>query len=70
VSRLVVTASCTVSDGGQSKTFRKGDVVEASAALVTALGANARAVAGPAATHSTPTRDDTGEPFSVSNANA
>jgi hypothetical protein len=62
----VITSPCTVSDGGQSKTFRKGDTLEASATLVTALGANARAATTSAAGRS-PTRDDTGEPYAVSN---
>lgn len=66
MSRVVITAACTVSDLGQSKTFRKGEVVEASAALVTALASNARAATSVAAGKS-PTRDDAGEPFAVSN---
>jgi hypothetical protein len=40
LSRIVITAPVTVA--GQP--YRKGDVIEASAALVAAIGANARAV--------------------------
>lgn len=66
MSRLVITAACIVTDAGASKAFRKGDVVEASAAVVTALGAKARSCTA-AAGGRTPSRDDTGEPASVSN---
>jgi hypothetical protein len=62
----VITAACTVSDLGISKTFARGHVLEASASLVAALGANARAVTS-AAGGRTPSRDDTGEPVGVSN---
>jgi hypothetical protein len=66
LSRVVVTTACVVTDGGQSKAFRRGDVVEASAALVTLLGGNARAATSVAAGRS-PSRDDSGEPYGVSN---
>jgi hypothetical protein len=65
LSRVVIIVACTVNDG-QVKTFRRGDVVEASAALVAALGANARASTSAAGGRS-PSRDDTGEPVGVSN---
>jgi hypothetical protein len=48
----VITAACTVNDG-QSKTFRRGEVVEASA--TSAAGGRS------------PSQDDTGEPVGVSN---
>jgi hypothetical protein len=69
LSRVVTTANCTVTDLGQSKTFTKGQVVEASAALVTALGSNARAATSVAG-RASPSRDDTGENVAVSNSSA
>jgi hypothetical protein len=62
MSRVVITSPVTVS--GQA--YKRGDVVEASAALVTALGSNARAASSSAGGRS-PSKDDTGEPFGVSN---
>ena len=44
--RVMITADNTTS----GNSYRRGDVIEASAALVTALGANARAVTGVAET--------------------
>jgi len=62
MARVVITSAVTVS----GQVFRKGDVVEASAALVTALGANARACTAVVG-RASPTLDDTGIPFAVSN---
>jgi hypothetical protein len=61
MSRIIITTAV----GG----FHKGECIEASAALVTALGSNARAVTLTANALS-PTRDQAGEAFAASNASA
>ena len=58
MSRIVITVA------GQG--YKKGDTIEASAALVAALGANARAVTS--AGGASPARDQAGESFAASNA--
>jgi hypothetical protein len=59
VSRIVITTAV----GG----YHKGEVVELTAAQVTALGSNARAVSGSAG-QASPTRDQAGESFAATNA--
>jgi len=59
----MITAPASV--GGY--VFKKGDCVELTAAQVTALGSNARAVTGTAASAS-PTRDQLGEQVAASNS--
>jgi hypothetical protein len=61
MARIVITAPVTVA----GYAYRKGDVIEASAALVSAIGANARAVS------SATMRDQLGESGGVlSNSDA
>lgn len=62
MSRVVIAAPVTV--GGQ--TFKRGDCIEASAALVTALGSSDRTLTlNPAA--ASPARDQLGESVVVAN---
>ena len=62
MSRVIVTAPVTVS----GSTYKRGDVIEASAALVTALGANARAL--PAFAAAASRHDEMGEAVAVANS--
>lgn len=67
MARLVITAPCTVSWGGKNENYRRGDVLEAPAVLVTLIGANARTITiNPNAV--SPTRDQAGEAFAASNS--
>lgn len=64
--RVVVTVSGTY--GGY--TFRKGEVIEASAAVQAALGASARAVTGSPGATASPGHDQLGESAAASNSSA
>jgi hypothetical protein len=67
MARLVITTPCAVTWGGKTENYHRGDVLEAPAALVTLIGANARTITiNPNAV--SPTRDQMGEAFGVSNS--